>query len=254
MKPVATVISGTPKPSDAQSAHQQHSEKASRSSNRERSHGRAGNGGGDALSGVPRPSGALTATLYRIKPRFQALLRPLVDRVAQRGIRPNHLTLVAVGVSALAGFAVAASSATPGLLWVVPVAYLIRMALNAMDGLLARHHDMATPGGAILNELSDVVSDALAYLPFAFLLPDQAALVVITVVLGLIAEVAALAAANGSGRRNEGPFGKSDRALGFGILAVCIAVGAQAAATPLLVIMVILGGITVRNRTQGVTT
>lgn len=192
--------------------------------------------------------------MYQIKPRFQALLMPLVDRAAERGIRPNHLTLAAVGVSALAGVVVAASSATPGLLWIVPVAYLIRMALNAMDGLLAHHHNMSTPGGAILNELSDVVSDALAYLPFAFLLPDQGALVVIAVVLGLIAEVAALAAATGSGRRNEGPLGKSDRALAFGVLAVVVAVGIQAAAPPLLVTMVILGAITVRNRTQGVTT
>ncbi len=44
-----------------------------------------------------------SATLYRIKPKFQATLRPLVDRAAQAGVRPNHLTVVAIGVSVAAG-------------------------------------------------------------------------------------------------------------------------------------------------------
>jgi CDP-diacylglycerol--glycerol-3-phosphate 3-phosphatidyltransferase len=33
------------------------------------------------------------------------------------------------------------------------------MALNAIDGMLAREHDMQSPLGAMLNELGDVLSD-----------------------------------------------------------------------------------------------
>lgn len=190
----------------------------------------------------------LSNTLYRIKPRFQAILRPLVDRIAKTGVRPNHLTIAAVGVSITAGLAVGFASATPRLLWFVPVLYLIRMALNAMDGLLARNHNLATRFGGILNELGDVVSDSLAYLPFAILLPDQAMLIISAVAIGLISEVVALAAADTAGRRNDGPLGKSDRAVAFGLVAVLAVVGIEVVLTPVLIGMVLLGLLTIRNR------
>lgn len=190
----------------------------------------------------------MKATLYRLKPRFQDRLRPLVRRSAEVGVRPNHLTLGAVGASVLAGGAVALSVVRPALLWLVPVLYLTRMALNAMDGLLAREHDMTTPAGAILNEVGDVVSDAVAYLPFVLVVPGWAWLVVVDVVLGLVGEVTALAAAGGGERRNHGPLGKSDRAFAFGTLAVAVALGLQWLAGPLLLIMAALGVMTIWNR------
>jgi CDP-diacylglycerol--glycerol-3-phosphate 3-phosphatidyltransferase len=188
------------------------------------------------------------ATLYQVKPGFQAVLRPVVARAARAGIRPNHLTIGAIAVSAAAGTVVAGGSRLPALLWTVPVLYLLRMALNAMDGLLAREHAMTSRRGAVLNEIGDVISDAVAYLPFAFLVPDAWLLVVLVVTLGLIAEVTALAAADESGRRNDGPLGKSDRALAFGFVAVLAATGADAAIVPALVVLVLLGIVTIRNR------
>jgi CDP-diacylglycerol--glycerol-3-phosphate 3-phosphatidyltransferase len=41
------------------------------------------------------------------------------------------------------------------------------MALNAIDGMLAREHGQASRLGAVLNELGDVVADAGLYLPLA---------------------------------------------------------------------------------------
>lgn len=188
------------------------------------------------------------ATLYRMKPRFQAALRPVVVRVARAGVRPNHLTLAAIAVSAAAGAVVVGAVEAAGLLLLVPILYLVRMALNAMDGLLAREHGMTSRSGAILNEIGDVVSDSLAYLPFAVLLPGHLWLVVVIVVLGLIGEVAALVGGNESGRRNDGPLGKSDRALAFGVVAVLAATGADAAIVPALVVMALFGIVTIRNR------
>ncbi len=188
------------------------------------------------------------ATLYQIKPRFQAMLRPIVNRAARSGIRPNHLTVTAIGVSALAGVAVSIGTKTPALLWAVPLLYLFRMMLNAMDGLLAREHAMTSPGGAILNEVGDVVSDAVAYSPYALLFPDAWLLVVAVVVLGLIAEVTALAAADESGRRNDGPLGKSDRALAFGVISVLTGIGAGVVVVPVLIVMIVLGLMTIHNR------
>ena len=45
------------------------------------------------------------------------------------------------------------------------------MAMNAVDGMLAREFGQQSPLGAYLNELADVVSDTALYLPFAFVAP-----------------------------------------------------------------------------------
>ena len=49
----------------------------------------------------------------------------------------------------------------------LPPVLLARMALNAVDGMLAREHAMQSALGAILNELGDVLSDTALYLPLA---------------------------------------------------------------------------------------
>lgn len=190
----------------------------------------------------------MRATLYAVKPRFQTLLRPLVDQLAAGGIRPNHLTVAGIGMSAVAGGVVGTSRSGSEWLWLVTVLYFVRMALNAMDGLLAREHGLATRRGGVLNEVGDVGSDALAYLPFALILPEQAGLIVAVVVLGLITEVAALAAAVDGRRRNDGPLGKSDRALVFAALTVALALGIEAMVLPFLWIMAGLAALTILNR------
>ena len=45
------------------------------------------------------------------------------------------------------------------------------MALNAIDGMLAREFNQKSRLGGYLNEITDVVSDAALYLPFAFVAP-----------------------------------------------------------------------------------
>ena len=53
----------------------------------------------------------------------------------------------------------------------------LRMAFNAIDGMLAREFGQQSALGAFLNELTDVVSDAALYLPFAFVGPPVVAVV-----------------------------------------------------------------------------
>ncbi len=43
-------------------------------------------------------------------------------------------------------------------LLLLPVTLFVRMALNAIDGMMAREHGQASAAGAVLNELSDVVA------------------------------------------------------------------------------------------------
>ena len=51
----------------------------------------------------------------------------------------------------------------------LPLWLFVRMALNAVDGMLAREFGQKSRLGAYLNEISDVVSDAALYAPFAWL-------------------------------------------------------------------------------------
>jgi len=166
------------------------------------------------------------ATIYDLKPKFQALLRPIAAWLARAGVTANGVTVAALLLSVAQGawLALAPGEALPLLL--LPVTLFVRMALNAIDGLMAKEHDLATPQGAVLNELSDVIADAALYLPFALIPGVNASLVVLVVVTGIIAEMAgALGPLIKAPRRYDGPFGKSDRALAFGLLAVLLGLG-----------------------------
>ena len=100
------------------------------------------------------------------------------------------------------------------------------MALNAIDGMLAREHDMQSSLGALLNELGDVVSDSALYLPLAMVPLFDSRLVVIIVVLSAVSEMAGVVAVQiGSMRRYEGPMGKSDRAFWIGLLSLLAGLG-----------------------------
>ena len=166
------------------------------------------------------------ATIYDLKPKFQALLRPVAAWLAQTGVSANAVTIAALVLSAAQGawLALEPGAALPLLL--LPVTLFVRMALNAVDGLMAKEHGMMTPQGAVLNELSDVIADAALYLPFALIPGVNAPLVVLVVVTGIVAEMTgALGPSIKATRRYDGPLGKSDRALGFGLLAVLLGFG-----------------------------
>lgn len=168
----------------------------------------------------------LMASIYDIKPAFQNLLRPGVRCLAARGVTANQVTLAALGLSLLVGMSLLYPGWQPGVYWAIPLAMLVRMALNAIDGMLAREHGMQSALGGILNELCDVVSDAALYLPFA-LLPDASPWLVVGIVIAaIISEMAGVVAVQiGASRRYDGPMGKSDRAFVFGALAIGVAAG-----------------------------
>jgi len=158
-------------------------------------------------------------SVYDLKPAFQNLLRPAVRALARRGVTANQVTVTAMVLSAAAGAAIAANPADRRSLFVLPVVLFLRMALNAIDGMLAREHGQKTRLGAILNELGDVGSDAALYLPLALVPGFAAALVApIAVLAGMSELTGVLVQTLGGARRYDGPMGKSDRAFGFGLL------------------------------------
>lgn len=171
------------------------------------------------------------ASIYQLKSRFQALLRPLVVKLASAGVTANQVTLFALLLSIVAGGAMALWPAQNWPWLLLPLVMFIRMALNAVDGMLAREHGMKSPLGAILNELCDVFSDIALYLPFALLDPASAWLVAVIVPLAVITEMTGVVGVQiGASRRYDGPMGKSDRAFVFGTLAFFYGLGLVPAA------------------------
>src|SRR5437899_500456 len=100
------------------------------------------------------------SSVYALKPRFQALLRPLVGRLSDLGITANQVTVAAALGSVAVGLTLGLGSHNRFLFLLLAAWLLVRMGLNAIDGMLAREFDQKSPLGAYLNELGDVVSDA----------------------------------------------------------------------------------------------
>lgn len=168
------------------------------------------------------------ASIYDLKPRFQNLLRPLVRALAGAGVTANQITLAAAIMSVALGELIFAMDDAPWTLLLLPPVLFVRMALNAIDGMLAREFDQKSRLGAILNELGDVVSDTALYLPFAILPDVSPVLVALVVVIAVMSEMAGVVALQvGSARRYDGPFGKSDRAVFFAALALLIGLGVE---------------------------
>jgi CDP-diacylglycerol--glycerol-3-phosphate 3-phosphatidyltransferase len=193
------------------------------------------------------------ATIYDLKPRFQALLRPIAARLVNAGATANGVTLAALIMSLAQGAAIAFWPESRWPLLLLPVTLFVRMALNAIDGIMAKEHDQKSNIGALFNEISDVVSDAALYLPFALIAGVNAPLVVLVVVASVIAEMTGvLGPMIGATRRYDGPFGKSDRAFGFGALAVLLGLGLSPGlwTTSVLAVMLVLAAVTVWNRAR----
>lgn len=165
-------------------------------------------------------------SIYDLKPRFQNLLRPMVQRLYDAGVTANQVTLLACAISVVLGVMICLLADKRALFALIPLWMLLRMGLNAIDGMLAREFGQKSQLGAYLNELTDVFSDAALYLPFAFL-PHFAPLWVCAVIgLAIVSEYAGvLGLMVGASRRYEGPMGKSDRAFVFGALGLAVALG-----------------------------
>lgn len=167
----------------------------------------------------------MAISIYTLKPKFQALLRPLATALARSGVTANQVTLAACVLSVALGAYVTWRAPTRSPFLLIPLWMFLRMAFNAIDGMLAREFGQKSRLGAYLNELTDVVSDTALYLPFAFVAPLDAWSVGAVIVLAIVSEYAGvLGLMADASRRYDGPMGKSDRAFLFGALGLWIGV------------------------------
>jgi CDP-diacylglycerol--glycerol-3-phosphate 3-phosphatidyltransferase len=166
------------------------------------------------------------ASIYDIKPAFQKLLRPLTSALAAAGVTANQVTVAAALLSAGVGACIWFQPAARWPLLVLPGFLFVRMALNAIDGMLAREHNQKSRLGAVLNEIGDVLADTALYLPLATVPGFSPWLMVVITILAIVSEMTGVVAVQiGATRRYDGPMGKSDRAFAFGLLALLLGLG-----------------------------
>jgi CDP-diacylglycerol--glycerol-3-phosphate 3-phosphatidyltransferase len=192
-------------------------------------------------------------SVYDLKPKFQNLLRPFCASLARSGVTANQVTTGAAAISIALGAAIWATHGAMWVLWLVPLVLFARMALNAIDGMLAREFNQKSALGAVLNEIGDVVSDTALYLPFAAIAGIDAMLVGLVVAIAIVTEMTGVVAVQiGASRRYDGPFGKSDRAVFFGALAIALGAGLAPGrwSDVVLILAAALGLVTVFNRAR----
>lgn len=164
-------------------------------------------------------------SIYQLKPKFQNLLHPIVKRLYNMKFTANQITLLAMFLSVSVGVLTYYLSNYRKIFFILPIFLFIRMALNAIDGMLAREFNQKSSLGGILNELGDIYSDTAIFLGLWNVI-DSHILLILVIIFSIISEVAGiLGAVVGKNRRYDGPMGKSDRAFIIGCLGLAFGFG-----------------------------
>jgi CDP-diacylglycerol--glycerol-3-phosphate 3-phosphatidyltransferase len=196
------------------------------------------------------PSYRFTSLSY-LKPRCQRKLRPLTKIIARAGITANQVTLTAMIGSLLVGAILAIYHKTPAIFALLPFWLFIRMGFNTIDGLLALEYGQKSKVGGFLNVAGDVISDFALVIPLIIASSFSLIWVVLVMSLAVLSELIRMAGSwIGGERNNDGPFGKSDRAIAFSVIGIYLAINGHlpAQAVLLLPLFVILHLITITNR------
>ena len=163
-------------------------------------------------------------SIYKLKPAFQSLLRPITQKLFDKNIAANQVTVAACIGSLIIAAIMAFFLPNTLVLWLMPIWMFIRMALNAIDGMLAREFNQQSKLGAYLNELCDVIADSSLFAVFIFIADINSYAILLIIFLAFLSEYAGvMAPLIGASRRYDGPMGKSDRAFVFGTLSIVIA-------------------------------
>tara|TARA_Y100000385_G_scaffold244500_1_gene262601 strand:- start:32 stop:634 length:603 start_codon:yes stop_codon:yes gene_type:complete len=162
-------------------------------------------------------------SIYKLKPKFQKLLMPLLKLLHYLGVTPNFLTVFTILFSFIIGYLLFLGIDNEIYFLFVSIGLLIRMMLNALDGMMATTYNLKSKEGEVLNEIGDVLSDIAIYFPFIYFNSLSFELIIIFILLSVINEFCGLLAKSISGiRRYDGPMGKSDRAFFVGIICIIL--------------------------------
>ncbi|WP_286778580.1 MULTISPECIES: CDP-alcohol phosphatidyltransferase family protein [Sphingobacterium] len=156
-----------------------------------------------------------------MKPKFQQLLMPILNFLHHRKITANQITIGSIVFSLIIALFFWYADRFPIFFLVLPIGLLIRMALNALDGMMARLFNQTSKTGEVLNEVGDIVSDVVLFFPLLKFHPESVYPIVAFIVLSVVNEFCGLIGkVIANDRRYDGPMGKSDRALLLGVYGI----------------------------------
>lgn len=165
----------------------------------------------------------MNISVYNLKKKFQDLLMPLCKKLNLLGITPNQITIGTMIGSIVFSLLFYKLSKYRILYLIVPLFFLKRMALNALDGMIASRFNKKTNLGIFLNEIGDIVADTVFYFCFFSALNINVVLSMLFIFLGILSEYTGITAIQVDGKRHyEGPMGKSDRALFISLLSIFV--------------------------------
>lgn len=160
-------------------------------------------------------------SVYKLKPKFQQLLMPILTFLHRRKITANQITIGSVVLSLLIAVMFWYADRMPILFLALPIGLFMRMAFNALDGMMARLFNQMSKKGEVLNEVGDILSDVVIFFPLLKFHSESLYLVVGFIVLSVINEFCGLIGkVVANDRRYDGPMGKSDRALLLGVYGI----------------------------------
>lgn len=157
-------------------------------------------------------------SIYNLKPKFQKLLTPILTFLHRQRVTANQITITSILLSLFIGLSFWFADNNLNLFLALPIGLFIRMALNALDGMMARTYNQQSKKGEILNELGDIISDLFIFFPLLKYEQQNIYLVVLFICFSIINEFAGiLGKVISNERRYDGPMGKSDRAFVIGV-------------------------------------
>ncbi|TZG00071.1 CDP-alcohol phosphatidyltransferase family protein (plasmid) [Chryseobacterium panacisoli] len=190
-------------------------------------------------------------SVYKLKPKFQQLLTPVLLFFHRNKITANQITISSILLSILIGILFWNADISKWFFLSLPIGLLLRMALNALDGMMARKFNQTSKLGEVLNEVGDIVSDVIIFFPLLKFQPESLYLIVAFIVLSIINEFAGLMGKIvGKERLYDGPMGKSDRALILGLYGLLMLFGVNISGISLYIFGVIIALLLISTYTR----
>ena len=160
-------------------------------------------------------------SIYKLKTKFQNLLMPICEKLVKLKVSPNQITITTVLLNIVFAGLIYKFNNYRLIYLTVPVFLFLRMALYALDGMIANKFNQKTKMGVFYNEAGDVVSDTVFFYVFLRVIGISEIYNLLFVFLSILSEYVGVTAMMVDNKRHyEGPMGKSDRAFLISLLAI----------------------------------
>lgn len=188
--------------------------------------------------------------IYKVKAQFQKVLNPVKNLFIRLKVSPTATNIWALVFSFLMGLSFYYSTSYSLLLLAVPVLAFLRIAYNALDGMVARETKAKNQKwGEVLNESVDRLSDIFVFVGLAFTAYVNLSLTFITLVVILFSSYLGIVSKAAGGKRMYSAYmGKADRMFYLSVGAVACYIWGNYLMNYFIIFILVLISLTVIQR------